>query len=422
MKVLVIGGGLIGLSTAYFLNKVLPGVTVIDAGPAAASGASHANGGLLTPSMADPWNAPGVHWRILRSLAQDDSPILLRPRSLLRSTPWMYRFLRESTRERYRNNTLKNLRLALYSLQVLRALRSSENIGYGAGTSGTIKLFRDPDAMAAADASKSLLETNGVEVRVLDRAATVELEPALEPIAASIAGCLYFPQDETGDARRYCDSLAATLAKNGCDLRWGVKVEGWHREGRRIAGVRIGNELIRADAFVLAAGARSASLARQLGVMLPIEPAKGYSISVPMIDWSPCPRIGVVDDALHSAATPLDRVLRVAGTAEFAGFDLSIRPERIDNLRRLARALYPSAAAAAGANVSPWAGLRPVSVDGVPILSGTPIENLFVNAGHCHLGWTMAAGSGRLMADLITKDSGDIDLSDYALARFGSGR
>ena len=421
MNTIVVGAGLLGLSTAYHLLQRGVRVTVVDAAPYSAAGASRANGGLLTPSMSDPWNAPGVALHLLRWLGRADAPLLLRRRALRGgSLRWMYRFLRASAPERYRVNTLKNLRLAQYSMTTLRELRAATGIDYGEVRYGTAKLFRDPRAFAIAERASGMLVANGVTVRVLDKAATLDLEPALEPIGRNIAGALHFPDDEIGDARRFCEALATELGRRGCNLRFGVALERWKHARGRLSGVETNEGFLEADNIVLAAGVHSAPLARSLGIDIPVAPAKGYSISVPLGQWAPQPKLGVIDDELHAAATPLGDVLRVAGTAEFAGFDASIRPERVENLRRLVEAVYPQATTVVrSTDVQAWAGLRPMSSDGVPILGRTRVENLFVNTGHGHLGWTMAAGSGRIVADLISRGSSDLDAADYALARFG---
>ena len=421
MNTIVVGAGLLGLSTAYHLLQRGVRVTVVDAAPHSAAGASRANGGLLTPSMSDPWNAPGVALHLLRWLGRADAPLLLRGRALRGgSLRWMYRFLRASAPERYRVNTLKNLRLAQYSMTTLRELRAETGIDYGEVRYGTAKLFRDPHAFAIAERASGMLVANGVTVRVLDKAATLDLEPALEPIGRNIAGALHFPDDEIGDARRFCEALATELGRRGCNLRFGVALERWKHVRGRLSGVETSEGFLEADNIVLAAGVHSAPLARSLGIDIPVAPAKGYSISVPLGQWAPQPKLGVIDDELHAAATPLGEVLRVAGTAEFAGFDASIRPERVENLRRLVEAVYPQATTVVrSTDVQAWAGLRPMSSDGVPILGRTRVENLFVNTGHGHLGWTMAAGSGRIVADLISRGSSDLDAADYALARFG---
>jgi D-amino-acid dehydrogenase len=419
MNTIVVGGGLLGLSTAYHLLKRGARVTVLDAAAEPAAGASRSNGGLLTPSMSDPWNAPGVALHVLRWIGRPDAPLLLRPRALRGSLRWMYRFLRASAPERYRVNTLKNLRLAQYSMTALRELRADTRLDYGEVRNGTAKLFRDPRAFAIAEKASGMLVANGVTVRVLDRAGTLDLEPALEPIGASVAGALHFPDDEIGDARRFCGALANELGRRGCNLRFGVALERWKHGHGRLSGIETSAGFIEADSIVLAAGVDSAPLARSLGVDIPVAPAKGYSISVPLGQWAPQPQLGIIDDELHAAATPLGEVLRVAGTAEFAGFDTSIRHERVENLRRLVETIYPQAASVAtSGDVQAWAGLRPMSCDGVPILGRARIENLFVNTGHGHLGWTMAAGSGRIVADLVTRGDSDLDVADYALNRF----
>ena len=421
MNTIVVGGGLLGLSTAYHLLQRGARVTVVDAASHSAAGASRANGGLLTPSMSDPWNAPGVALHLLRWLGRADAPLLLRRQALRGgSLRWMYRFLRASAPQRYRVNTLKNLRLAQYSMTALRELRADTGIDYGEVRHGTAKLFRDRRAFALAEKASGMLVDNGVTVRVLDRAGTLDLEPALEPIGPNIAGALHFPDDEIGDARRFCEALAIELGRRGCNLRFGVALERWQRTRGRLSGIETSAGFIEADNVVLAAGVHSAPLARWLGVDIPVAPAKGYSISVPLGLWAPQPKLGVIDDELHAAATPLSGVLRAAGTAEFAGFDASIRAERVENLRRLVEAVYPQAAPAVRSNdVQAWAGLRPMSADGVPILGRTRVENLFVNTGHGHLGWTMAAGSGRIVADLMTRGESELGAADYALDRFG---
>jgi D-amino-acid dehydrogenase len=299
-------------------------------------------------------------------------------------------------------------------------LRVATRLDYGNVRHGTAKLFRDPRALASAERASGTLVANGVSVRVLDRAGTLDLEPALEPIGGNVAGALYFPDDEIGDARRFCEALAAELSRRGCDLRFGVPLAGWRHARGRLSGIETKDGEMQADNIVLAAGVHCAPLAQSLGIDIPVAPAKGYSISVPLRQWAPQPCMGVIDDELHAAATPLGKVLRVAGTAEFAGFDASIRPERIENLVRLVEALYPQVSSVArSSDLQAWAGLRPMSADGVPILGRTRIDNLFVNTGHGHLGWTMAVGSGRIVADLMTRGSSDLDGADYALERFG---
>jgi len=419
MQALIVGGGLIGLTTAHYLAERGARVTLVDAGPRPASGASHANGGLITPSMAEPWNAPGVMWQLMRWIGRPDAPLLLKPRGVCTSVGWMYRFMRASTPQSYRESTVKNIRLAVYSVSTLQALRRDTGLEYGAGVRGTMKVFRDQQSFDLAQTSMSIALDEGLKVQPLGRDETIALEPALAPIESRIVGSQYYPGDEIGDARRYCEALAAKLTARGCDIRYNVAVDGFVTRGPAIGSARTSSGTITADAYVLAAGAHSARLARPLGLAIPVQPVKGYSISVPMQTWSPRPALGLVDDTLHAGATPIGDRLRVAGTAEFTGFDTTVTPARIANLQRLVDALYPQASAAArGNDIEAWAGLRPMSPDGVPIIGRTPIGNLYVNTGHGTLGWTMAAGSGRLLAELITTGDTEIDLTGYAYARF----
>jgi D-amino-acid dehydrogenase len=419
MRVLVVGSGLIGLTTAHYLAQGGAAVTVLDAAGGPATGASHANGGLLTPSMSEPWNSPGVFWSLLRWLGRAEAPLLIRPRALPQYARWMTRFVGASTPARFRANTLSNLRLGLSSVQLQQRLRRELKLEYDAGTRGTLKLFRDPRQLEVAHGASVTAAQHGLESRRLDAAATVALEPALAPIERSLAGSLHFPGDETGDARSFCERLAESLAARGVAFHYGLQVKGWDARDSRIAAVRTTSGTLDADAYVVAAGAHSADVVKPLGLSLPIQPVKGYSLSIPLRDWSPVPGIGIVDDALHAAATPIGRVLRVAGTAEFSGFDRTVHDARVENLRRLVDAVYPAAShAARGPAAIAWAGLRPMSPDGVPVIGRSPLANLYVNAGHGHLGWTLAAGSGSLLADILLGNPGAVDERDYSWRRF----
>jgi D-amino-acid dehydrogenase len=332
---------------------------------------------------------------------------------------WMTRFIRASTPARYHANTLSNLRLGLLSVQLLRRLRQQLELQYDAGTRGSLKLFRDRRQLEAAHGASAIAAQHGLESTRLDAAATVALEPALAPIQGRLAGSLYFPGDESGDARRFCEQLAESLVARGVAFHYGLRVTGWEAGGSRIGAVRTTSGTLEADAYVVAAGAHSAGLVKPLGLSLPVQPVKGYSLSIPLQDWSPVPSLGVVDDTLHAAATPIGRVLRVAGTAEFAGFDRTVHEARIENLRRLVDEVYPAASRAARSpGATAWAGLRPMSPDGVPVIGRSPIDNLYVNAGHGHLGWTLAAGSGSLLADIVLNNPGTIDERDYSWRRF----
>jgi D-amino-acid dehydrogenase len=417
MKIIVIGAGLIGVSTAYFLRRDGHEVTVIERAAGAARETSFANGGLLTPSMADPWNAPGC-WRVLlASLARSDSPLQLRVRALPSMLRWGTRFLLNSREARYRQNTLSNLRMALYSLRIMQSLRQHAPIQYGRSVLGVVKLYRDRGSLDAAEEATSRIVPEGLHVRRLSPAEATELDPALAPIEHQLAGALHFPDDASGDAYRFCTALAQRAAGLGVEFRFDTSVSSIEVRSNSVAAVVSGRERFVADRYVVAAGSYTAPLLRLAGIEIPVCPAKGYSITFDAGHVEPMPRLPLVDDDWHAVVVPLDGALRVAGTAEFAGYDTTANTVRIRNLIRLLRQMLPQAKFDPEA-ARPWCGLRPMSADGVPVIGPTGISNLMINTGHGHLGWTMAAGSGALLSDLISSKTPSIDPAPFALSRF----
>jgi D-amino-acid dehydrogenase len=418
MRVVVVGSGVVGVASAWFLAQHGCEVTVLERGDAVACGTSHANAGMLTPSMADPWNAPGILWHVLGWLGQEDAPFLLRLRAIPSVSLWGLSFLANSRPARFRINMEKNLRLARYSLQVLRELRDSLGLHYDERANGTIKVFRTQKAFDHGVARNELLKDLGLDVRALDPQQVVEVEPSLAPVRDKLAGGIYCPSDESGDACAFAGALADKAKAAGVTFRLGTAVAGFEGDGNRITAARTTQGRQAADAFVVAAGCWSPQLLRPLGIALPVRPVKGYSITVPVGKWNAPPRMPVIDDALHTAVTPLGDRLRVAGTAEIAGFNRELTPERVENLFALLLALYPSYAPHLDrAHASPWAGLRPVSADGVPRIGRLKFDNLFVNSGHGHLGWTLSAGSARLLADLVCGHRPAIDPAPYDAQR-----
>jgi len=421
MRLIVIGAGLAGLTTAYYLQRDGADVTVIDRASGPGLETSFANGALLHPSLAEPWNSPGIFWDLLKWIGREDAPMLLRPRAVPDLFGWGIRFLRNSSPQRFAVNAQKNLRLAIYSLAMMRRLREETRLSYEHQARGVLAVFRSAAAGAKLTAGAAALSRHGLSFRPLDRAALLDLEPALSPIAAELLGGIHFTADEGGDAHLFCVELARVLKEGGADLRFGTRVDAIRRAGSRIGGIECAGEMLHADAYVLAAGSHSTHLARSAGLDLPIRPAKGYSITMPRARApDAAPNVGVVDVGLHAVVVPVgeDRV-RVAGTAELAGYDLAINPRRIENLKSVLRRIFPDFERALGAaDFTPWAGLRPMCADGVPILGATPLENLFLNTGHGHLGWTLAAGSGRLVADMIVGRAAGVGAADYALSRF----
>jgi D-amino-acid dehydrogenase len=421
MKILVIGSGLIGVTSAYVLRRRGHEVTVIDRQEGPGRETSFANGALLTPSMPEPWNAPGC-WRVLlSSLGRSDAPMQLRWRSLPGLMGWGVGFLRNSRAAAFERNALTNLRLALYSIEIMKSLRQQTHVEYGCAARGTLRIFRDHQTLDDAFAAAQRLALEGLQFKRLSQRETVACEPGLQPIADQLAGALHYDADETGDAHRFCEALASCAREQGVEFRSGTTVASLQMHAGRITGVACGRDRFVADRYIVAAGSHSAPLLRRIGIQLPVRPAKGYSITFERPPREASLRIPVIDHHLHAVVVPLDGAIRVAGTAEFAGYDLTLPPVRILNLLKLLQRVLPEAHFDPAA-ARPWCGLRPMSADGVPVIGPTPIQNLLLNTGHGHLGWTMAAGSAQLLADLISGGSPMIDPTLFALARFSPAR
>ena len=420
---MVIGGGLLGLSTAYALLERNHSVTVLEAREDVGLEAGYKNGGILTPSMSDPWNAPGVIKHLASSVFNSQSSLKLHLRELPSLFFWGLKFLRHSSAPHYRNAIDANYRLAAYSVQKTRALRERLDLSYDAATNGTLKLFRHRVAMQAPEALAESLKPLGLRFNKLDVDGVIATEPQLEPIKNQIAGALHFPDDECGDAHLFCLRLAEHIRKKGGDIRTDVMVKRLLTQNGKMVGIETAQGTINTDHVIVAAGVQSPALLKTAGIALSVKPAKGYSITLnpEAIDTSvhkTLPRLPVIDDVMHAAVIPLGDRLRLVGTAEFAGFDKRLCPQRVDNLFNLFKQLYPQLAPHIDfSKADSWVGLRPMSASGKPFIGPTNIRGLFVSAGHGHLGWTMAVGSAYLLADQIDNTTPIIDPAPYHLTQ-----
>ncbi len=389
MKIIVLGSGVVGTTSAYFLAKAGHEVTVIERQSGAALETSFANAGEVSPGMAAPWAAPDVPLKALRWLAMRHSPLVVRPSLDPAMWRWVAQMLMNCNHKRYEVNKSRMVRLAEYSRDCLIALRADTGIAYDERSRGTLQLFRSQRLLDAAADDIAVLERFGVPYALLDAAGCVQAEPGLAGVHAQgkILGGLRLPGDETGDCFKFTQALAAMAAANGVTFRHNVAIERLVAEGGRIAAVATAKGTLKADAFVLALGSYSPLMLRPLGLHIPVYPIKGYSITMPVIDAQRAPESTVMDEHYKVGVTRLGERIRVAGTAEIAGYDLRLHAGRRATLAHVVNDLYPGGGDLEQATF--WCGLRPMTPDGTPVIGATPYPNLFLNTGHGTLGWTM---------------------------------
>lgn len=399
MHVLVLGSGVIGVSSAWYLSRAGFEVTVVDRESGPALETSFANAGQVSPGYAAPWAAPGVPLKALKWLFSRHAPLVVKPGFDPRQYIWLLQMLRNCTTARYAINKARMLRLARYSVECLNELTDELGIDYEARKLGTLQLFRTQAQLDGAGSDIAVLEQYGVPYQLLDRAGIVDVEPALAGVVDRFAGALRLPSDQTGDCERFTRLLAGRAKAAGVVFRFNAGVESLETSGARITGVRIGSKVERADRYVLALGSYTPGLLAPFGIRLPVYPLKGYSLTVPISDAAMAPRSTVLDETYKVAVTRFDQRIRVGGTAGVCGFDLSKPLRRRETLEKVVAGLYPHGGDPKQGEF--WAGLRPATPDGTPVVGGTPFRNLFLNTGHGTLGWTMACGSGRYLADLM---------------------
>ncbi|MEW6514482.1 MAG: D-amino acid dehydrogenase [Pseudomonadota bacterium] len=413
MRIVVLGAGLIGVATAWFLAEDGHEVSVVDRQPGPARETSFANGGQISVSHAEPWANPGTPLKVLKWLGREDSPLLWRLRADATQWAWGLRFLRECTPHRTRANIRAILALALDSRARLKALRHELGLDYDCLERGILHYYTDAAEFEHAIPQAEFMRKIGCDRVVKSAAECFAIEPALANSTIPIVGGTYTVEDESGDAQRFTVLLAERCTARGVSFRYDSAVTGIEQDGKRFSAIVFANgERLMADACVVALGSYSPLLLRPLGIRIPVYPAKGYSITIPLSDGAPTPMVSLTDDEAKVVISRLGQHLRVAGTAEFTGYDTHINPARIAPLLRRVRQVFPQLAFRNDA-VEPWTGLRPATPSNVPLIGPTPVIGLFVNTGHGTLGWTLAVGSGRLLADQIAGRVTAIDAAPY---------
>ncbi|MBD2837086.1 D-amino acid dehydrogenase [Metapseudomonas lalkuanensis] len=420
MRVMVLGSGVIGTTSAYYLAQAGFEVVVVDRQNAVAMETSFANAGQVSPGYASPWAAPGVPLKAVKWMLQQHAPLAIRTTSDIDQYLWMTQMLRNCTAARYAVNKERMVRLSEYSRDCLDELRAETGISYEGRALGTTQLFRTQAQVDAAAKDIAVLEASGVPYELLDRDGIARVEPALANVKHKLAGALRLPNDQTGDCQMFTTRLAEMAEKLGVEFRFGQNIERLDFAGDRINGVWIDGKLETADRYVLALGSYTPQMLKPLGIKAPVYPLKGYSLTVPITNPAMAPTSTILDETYKVAITRFDKRIRVGGMAEITGFNLDLNPARRDTLEMITADLYPEGGDLSQASF--WTGLRPATPDGTPIVGATPFRNLFLNTGHGTLGWTMACGSGRLLADLMARKRPQISAEGLDIFRYGNSK
>lgn len=414
MKVLVLGAGVIGTTTAWFLRDHGHDVSVLERHSAAALETSFANGGQISVSHVEPWANPAAPFQILKWLGQPDAPLLFRPRLDLQQWRWGLQFLVECLPSRTRRNMLQILAISKYSGEVLRNLRAATGLHYDDLQRGILQIYTDREGFDAAAEAAALVRQYGIARELKTALECIAIEPSLRPRRDWIAGGTYTASDETGDAKKFTQSLAALAQERGVTFRYGMTVEALAVAGGVVGGVHTvdeqqGREVLAADAYVVCLSSYTPRLLAPIGVSALVYPAKGYSATLRIVEPAAAPTVSITDDAKKMVFTRLGDRLRVAGTAELSGYNLELNPVRCEALTRRANEWFGDAVDCKHPEY--WTGLRPATPSNVPLIGRTRYPNLYLNTGHGTLGWTMSCGSGKAIADLVSGRKPELDFA-----------
>ncbi len=415
MRVVILGSGVIGVTSAYYLAQAGHDVTVLDRQPGPALETSFANAGQISPGYASPWAAPGIPLKAMKWMLQRHAPLSITPDGTAFQLKWMWQMLRNCNAESYAVNKERMVRLAEYSRDCFKVLRAATGIEYEGRQQGTTQLFRTQAQLDGAAKDIEVLKETGVPYELLTGADLMKAEPGLAASAHKLVGGLRLPNDETGDCQMFTTRLEAMARALGVKFRYGVSMDKLVMEGDKVKGVQCGAELVEADSFVVALGAYSTPFLKEL-FEIPVYPLKGYSITVPIVDGEKAPTSTILDETYKIAVTRFDDRIRVGGMAEIAGYNTKLNPRRRETLEMVVNDLFPGAGNTAQASF--WTGLRPMTPDGTPVVGRTGIRNLFTNTGHGTLGWTMSCGSAQLLADIMSAKRPAIFADDLSVARY----
>lgn len=417
MRILVLGAGVVGVASAYFLARAGHDVTVIDRQAGPAEETSFGNSGQVSPGYSAPWASPSLPSQMLKWAFAQHSPLIIRPGLDWRLYAWLLAALRNCTAERYARNKDRMVRLAEYSRDCLAEVREQTGIRYDERMRGTLQLLRSQEQLDAVGRDIDVLRRAGVPFELLDRAGCVAAEPALDLVKGKFAGGLRLPRDETGDCRLFTQRLSEHAQKLGVRFLFERSIQRLVAESGRITGAVLhkGEELT-AERYVVALGSYSPLLLHPLGIRIPVYPVKGYSITVPIENPDGAPVSTVMDETYKIAITRLGDRIRAGGRAELTGYDRSLKPSRRQALEHSVGDLFPTGGPIGKASF--WTGLRPMTPDGTPVIGATPYPNLFLNTGHGTLGWTMSCGSAKVVADAISRKKTDIRTDDLAMSRY----
>ena len=415
MRVIVLGSGVIGVASAYYLARQGAEVTVLDRQSGPAEETSFGNAGQISPGYSTPWAAPGIPFKAVKWMFQHHAPLAINLDGSMWQLQWMAQMLKNCNPQSYAVNKERMMRVAEYSRDCLRELRKDTGIHYENRAKGTLQLFRKEAQMEAVQRDISVLEECGVSYELLNGNELGRVEPALANAQDKLVGGLHLPNDETGDCYLFTNALAQIAKELGVNFQFNQNVEKLIVEGDQIKGVQVNGKVLTADRYVLAFGSYSRDFLKPLDLQLPVYPVKGYSLTIPIVDPAFAPQSTVLDETYKIAITRFDQRIRVGGMAELSGFNLGLNEDRRATLQMVTQDLFPGGDME---QASFWTGLRPMTPDSTPIIGATRFKNLFLNTGHGTLGWTMACGSGKLISDIVLNHKTDISTDGLSIQRY----